>query len=153
ASAVDWRSRVACARPIRGMTRLTYVALAALAAAPACNEAAASPDTRTPTKVAGHYCHVGALTGAEWKHLEKDLVPQLVAATVGHDELPDGFSFRIHGSFQELGAWLDLVRRCCPSIAYDLALTPELGDATLRIHGASDAKAFIREEFKVLLAA
>src|SRR5215467_10748318 len=109
------------------MTSPTYLAMLVLIAAPACNEAAANPDS-PPTKTVGHYCHVGALTSAEWKHLSKDLVPQLVAATAGHDEQPDGYSFRIHGTFHELGAWLDLVRRCCPSIAYDLSLTPELGD-------------------------
>jgi hypothetical protein len=136
------------------MTASLRFAATALVTVCACNgeTAAVADPPAAPTKVAGHYCHVGALTPAEWQHL-KGLVPGLVAATVAHDELPDGYAFRIHGTFKELGEWLDAVRRCCPSIAYHLDLAPELGDATLRIVGDNDAKAFIREEFKVLVAA
>ena len=132
---------------------MTRFAAIPLLLACACNGEAVADPPPPPTKVVGHYCHVKALTQAEWKHLEKDLVPRLVAATFARDELPDGFAFRVHGTFKELGEWLDVVRRCCPSLTYQLDLTPELGDVTLRIVGNNDAKTFIREEFKVLLAA
>jgi hypothetical protein len=133
------------------MTVTSYVAsVAVLAGACSSEPAAVAADPPPTTQVAGHYCHVGALTKDEWARL-KELVPRLVAATFGREELPDGYAFHVHGSFKELGEWLDAVRRCCPSISYHLDLTPDLGDATLRIVGANDAKAFIREEFKVLL--
>ena len=136
------------------MTAPSRFAALPLLATCACNgDAAAVADPPAPpTKVVGHYCHVGALTPPEWQHL-KELVPRIVAATFAHDELADGYAFRIHGTFKELGEWLDSVRRCCPSLAYHLDLAPELGDATLRIVGDNDAKAFIREEFEVLVAA
>jgi hypothetical protein len=138
-----------------GMTATSRFAAIALLAACACNgeSVAVADPPAPPTKVVGHYCHVAALTPAEWKHLEKDMVPRLVAATFAHEELPDGYAFRVHGTFKELGEWLDSVRRCCPSISYHLDLSPDLGDATLRIVGDKDAKSFIREEFKPILAA
>jgi hypothetical protein len=126
-------------------------ALLVLAAAAAACEGRATA-VADPPQVAGHYCHVDALSRAEWQRLEGELVPRLVAATFGRDELSDGYAFHIHGSFAELGAWLDAVHRCCPSLAYELDLAPQLGDATLRITGADNAKPFIREEFAKLFA-
>ena len=132
------------------MTVTSYVASVAVLACACTSEPAAIAADPPAATVAGHYCHVGALTKDEWARL-KALVPQLVAATFAREELPDGYAFKVHGSFKELGEWLDAVRRCCPSISYHLDLAPDLGDATLRIVGTNDAKAFIREEFKVLL--
>jgi hypothetical protein len=122
------------------------IVLFALALA-ACKTAEASPPpTPTPT---GHYCNLGVFTPEEHAHL-KSLVPKLVAATTTRKELPNGYAFEFSGQFKEAGEWLDSVRRCCPTVEYEVAFAPRGGPASMRITGGAGAKEFIREEFAPL---
>src|ERR1043165_2930120 len=101
------------------MTFASYVASLAVLACACTRETAADPPAAQPpaTQVAGHYCHVGALTKDEWARLEA-LVPQLVAATFAREELPDGYAFKVHGSFKEFGEWLHPPRPGCPAASH-----------------------------------
>jgi hypothetical protein len=112
----------------------------------------ADPPAPPPVQPTGHYCDMTALTPDERAHLEGELVPQMVAATRDRTELADGWSFHIDGKFRELGALLDHVRRCCPTIAFAVEFPPHQTVATLRITGPRDAKPFIREEFAKIIA-
>jgi hypothetical protein len=112
-----------------------------------CTPAQAS---QPPPAPAGHYCNLGVFTPEERAHLEEELVPKLAAATTRATELDDGYAFQVSGQFKEAGEWLDAVRRCCPTIAYDVAFSPQRGPATMKITGGAGAKEFIREEFAPL---
>jgi hypothetical protein len=98
----------------------------------------------------GQYCNLGVFTPTEWQR-HKALVPQLAAATTERQELEDGYLFRFSGQFKNAGEWLDGVRRCCPTIRYQVDFDPHAGMASLRVTGETGAKEFIREEFAALL--
>jgi hypothetical protein len=97
----------------------------------------------------GHYCNLGVFTPAELQRLEKELVPKMVAATSSYQELDDGYAFQLSSKAQA-GEWIDLVRRCCPTLDYQLAFTAFGGGVTVRITGSPGAKAFIQSEFAPL---
>src|SRR5215471_11598575 len=126
--------------------------IAASASSLACKAesvARASPPASSAPTAEGHFCNLGVFTPAEWER-HKTLVPKLAAATTGRVELGDGYEFVFSGQFKEAGEWLDGVRRCCPTVRYDLAFEPRGGVAKMRITGATGAKDFIRAEFDPL---
>jgi hypothetical protein len=108
--------------------------------------AAAGGEEPKPT---GHYCNLGAFTPAEAER-HRALVPKLASSTTARVELADGYAFKFSGQFREAGEWLDGVRRCCPTVKYQLDFEPNAGVAWLRVTGTNGAKDFIREEFRPL---
>jgi hypothetical protein len=107
----------------------------------ACSASAADPAEGPST----HFCNLKVFTEASGKrHVE--LTAKVVAAVRERRELDAGYEFVFPGELAELGEWLDGDRRCCPTLHYDLELTPMQGPARLRITG-NQAKPFIREEF------
>lgn len=63
------------------------------------------------------------------------------------EELPDGYAF-VFNDDTAAAALLQVVlaeRRCCPFFTFELILPADLGPVTLRVHGPTDAKAFIRD--------
>jgi hypothetical protein len=123
--------------------------IAASASSLACKSesvAKASPPPSSAPTAEGHFCNLGVFTPIEWER-HKELVPKLAAATTGQIELADGYEFVFSGHFKEAGEWLDGVRRCCPTVRYDVAFEPRAGVAKLRITGTNGAKDFIRAEF------
>lgn len=103
---------------------------------------AAAPAATPPT---GHYCNLAVFTPEEHAR-HQALVPKLAAAVTARHELDNGYSFDFPGTVKEAGEWLDGVRRCCPTVDFDLVASAHQGPAVLRITGV-DAKPFIREEF------
>jgi hypothetical protein len=99
----------------------------------------------------GHYCNLGVFTPVEWER-HKSLVPKLAAATTDRLELADGYEFKFSGQFKEAGEWLDGVRRCCPTVRYQVEFETQTGPARLRVTGGAGAKEFIRAEFNQLFA-
>jgi hypothetical protein len=93
---------------------------------------------------------LGVFAAGEWQR-HKSLVPQLAASITGRQELEDGYLLRFSGQFKNAGEWLDGVRRCCPTIRYQVGFEPQAGMASLRITGERGAKEFIREEFAAIL--
>jgi len=62
-------------------------------------------------------------------------------------ELRDGYAFRLApGALATTADWVALESRCCPFFAFELELESHGGPLWLRICGAEDVKAFIREE-------
>jgi hypothetical protein len=74
------------------------------------------------------------------------LAIMLAAGVTARHELDNGYTFEFPGTVKAAGEWLDDVRRCCPTVDFDLALSSHQGPAVLRITGP-EAKPFIREEF------
>src|SRR5690348_5909943 len=83
----------------------------------------------------GHYCNLGVFAPAELQRLEKELVPKMVAATTSYTELDNGYAFQLSSKAQA-GEWIDLVRRCCPTLDYQLVFAAFDGGVTLRITGS-----------------
>jgi hypothetical protein len=108
---------------------------------------AAGPATAEPP--AGHYCNLKVFSKEEGARL-KELSPLLAAAVTRRDELADGYAFAFDGKMKWAGEWLDDVRRCCPTVHFDVSFPPQQGAAVLKITGEHDAKVFIREEFALL---
>jgi hypothetical protein len=94
----------------------------------------------------GHYCNMGVFTASALKR-HQELVPALVGKVSSWRELPNGYVFQFSGTFENAGEWLDGVRRCCPTLNYQVDFAPQGGNAQLRITGTNGAKEFIREEF------
>lgn len=97
----------------------------------------------------GHYCNLGVFTPETLKR-HQDLVPQLAASVSETRELPNGYAFKFSGKFEAAGEWLDGVRRCCPTLDYQVEFQRQAGTAWLRVTGGAGAKEFIREEFRAL---
>ena len=114
--------------------------------------ARASPPTTQAGAPQGHSCNLGVFSPTDLARLEKELVPRLAASIRERRELPDGYGFSFSGQFKEAGEWLDLVRRCCPTLRYEIVFEPQGGLAWLRITGGPGAKDFIQEEFRPILA-
>lgn len=112
--------------------------------------ALAAPAPVASVGPSGHYCNLGVFAAGEWQR-HKSLVPQLAASITGRQELEDGYLLRFSGQFKNAGEWLDGVRRCCPTIRYQVGFEPQAGMASLRITGERGAKEFIREEFAAIL--
>jgi hypothetical protein len=107
---------------------------------------ARSDAPKGPPAPTGHYCNMGVFSPAGLKRFH-ELVERMVAATGESRELDNGYLFKFDASYQESGEWLDGVRRCCPTIAFQVNFTPHTGPAELRVTGDNEAKVFIREEF------
>jgi hypothetical protein len=99
----------------------------------------------TPPPSVSHYCQLSALTADERTHLTQ-LAITLAAGIAARHELDDGYSFDFPGTVAIAGEWLDDVRRCCPTLDFELSVSAHQGPAVLRITGAG-AKPFIRSEF------
>ncbi len=51
--------------------------------------------------------------------------------------------------WNEAAAWVDLERKCCPFLRFQLESAPEGGDVVLRLTGRTGVKAFLAEELKL----
>ena len=106
--------------------------------------AQSQPGPETP-----FFCNLKALTASERAdHLS--LSARLADAVLETTELADGYSFQIDRariSLQDLAAWSDFERRCCPFFDFALTLGRENGPLTLRLTGRNGVKPFIRSEF------
>jgi hypothetical protein len=104
------------------------------------------PSRATAEPPTGHYCNMKVFSKEELARL-KDLEPLLAGAVTRRDELADGYAFVFDGKMKWAGEWLDDVRRCCPTVRFDVSFSPQQGAAVLKITGEHEAKVFIREEF------
>ena len=98
----------------------------------------------------GHYCNMGVFTATSLKR-HQELVVELMSAMDGRRELPNGYAFKFSGRFAAAGEWLDGVRRCCPTLDYQVDFERQAGTAWLRVTGDAGAKEFIRNEFHQLV--
>ncbi|HTQ80515.1 MAG TPA: hypothetical protein VMM92_11000 [Thermoanaerobaculia bacterium] len=93
-------------------------------------------------------CDLSALT-AQGRAREQALLAWLRGAIEGAAETDRGWSFRLPAepeTLASLGELLAYERRCCPFLAFDLAVSAR-SQATLEIHGGPQAKAFIAATF------
>jgi hypothetical protein len=97
-----------------------------------------------------HVPDLSALTSDERVTL-RQLGAQLLDAIQSTAELHDGYAFELVPggmSLEELGRLIQLERRCCPFLGYDVELNSDRG-VTLLITGGADetVKLFIQHEY------
>ena len=85
------------------------------------------------------------------------LTREIMAAIIGHREMPKGYSFQVDSariSLLELAEWVGREKRCCPFFDFQITLdgAPE-GKLSLALSGREGVKQFILAEFQGLLPA
>src|SRR4051794_37346551 len=70
-----------------------------------------------------------------------------------HDvlELPDGYRFKLSTEairFVDAAEWIDLERRCCPFLRFQLSIAGDENTITLAITGPPGVKPFIETELR-----
>jgi hypothetical protein len=62
-------------------------------------------------------------------------------------DLPNGYSFRFPAdAFDELAQFVSKERRCCPFLAFDLAVPPGDGPVSLQLTGPEGTREFLAAE-------
>ena len=95
------------------------------------------------------FCNMNTLTAAE-RAEHAQLTIRLAESVLETAETPDGYAFEVDRrrvSLENLAAWIDFERRCCPFFDFTLELRREDGPMTLRLTGRDGVKEFIRAEF------
>jgi hypothetical protein len=92
-------------------------------------------------------CNPQALAPEDWAAHQATthrLFGQLREAS---EELPDGYAFRFPASaFGDVAAFVEGERRCCPFLAFTIAVAPGETTVTLRLTGSPEAKAIVAAE-------
>jgi hypothetical protein len=95
-------------------------------------------------------CYLLALSAAE-RVRHKELLHRLRPSAHEISELPDGYVFRLNGdgiSFIEAAEWVELERRCCPFLAFQLQIAGGENGFVLGVTGPAGAKPFIDSELR-----
>lgn len=80
------------------------------------------------------------------------LSDQFRASILGCAELPDGYSYTLKGellTLKTLGEWMELERRCCPFLNFELSVSGTDSRWWLTLTGPEGAKAILEREFGV----
>jgi hypothetical protein len=94
-------------------------------------------------------CDTLALDPAARKRHFDLLGPELVAARLAVEELPDGYEFTFasdKATYDRIAEWANGERLCCPFFDISLRATPEHGPIKLRITGRPGTKAFMQSD-------
>jgi hypothetical protein len=95
-------------------------------------------------------CNLKAFTPAERPEWRK-LIDEVKQAAVPSGEVKNGYSFRInakHVSIVEVARWIELERKCCPFIDFEVDLHGADGALSLVLKGREGVKQFIGEDFR-----
>ena len=87
-----------------------------------------------------------SLTSAELHEREVTLLAQFRSAIVQTEELQEGYAFRISGDGQSIRQVAELIvaeRECCPFLAFELSVLPNMGPLTVRVTGPAGTKEFL----------
>ena len=117
------------------MNRRSVILAAAAAAAVSASE--------TPLA-----CNLKALTAAE-RAAHKERTERVFQAA-RLNPLADGYAVGLPaGSWAEAALWVELERKCCPFLRFQLESAAESGEVVLRLTGRSGVKAFLEEELRL----
>ena len=122
----------------------TAAAAPAASAAPSATSATSDED--------GHYCDARAFSPALMKR-KAELLAQVVTVAGAPQELANGYSFTVPGTFRETGEWIDGLRGCCPTLDIEVRFAAKRGASVVRLTGRAGAKEFIRAELEPLFTA
>ena len=98
----------------------------------------------------GFACDLLALSTAE-RGRHRELLHRLRPAAHDISELPDGYLFHLNSggiSFVEAAEWVELERRCCPFLAFQLRIAGGENAFALSVTGPVGVKQFIDAELR-----
>ena len=75
-----------------------------------------------------------------------DLLPGLIAKSVGREELPDGLRWRFtqeDGLLAQIATVIDAERRCCRFLRFELIVESNSGDISLSATGPAGSRDFL----------
>jgi len=81
----------------------------------------------------------------------RNLIEEVKQAETPTGELANGHVFRIDTgriSIAKVAGWIDLERKCCPFLNFQLSLEGATGAMTLALTGGRGVKEFIAEDFR-----
>jgi hypothetical protein len=79
--------------------------------------------------------------------LAKELFERLAIA---QEDLPQGYAVHFPSTaFQQLAAFVNNERRCCPAIRFELDVSPAGEPIILRMTGPEGAREFLKEELPI----
>jgi hypothetical protein len=96
------------------------------------------------------------LSDEELRRREATLIAQFKMILTGHDELHDGYAFRVPGDSKSLEVVSQLIsaeRECCPFLTFELTAEPKLGPLTLSVTGPLGTKDFLQTTFGICATA
>ena len=91
-----------------------------------------------------------SLTNDELYERRKNVLDKIAASLIDSEELPDGFRYRFSiddSILQNLTTVINLERKCCPFLNFNLRLEAGSDFATLDLTGGQGAKEAIKELF------
>jgi hypothetical protein len=92
-----------------------------------------------------------SLTSTELQERRQTILQKLRGAVVEVRELEEGYaySFPAEGEWlPEIGSMIELERRCCPFLRFQLSVEPKGGPIWLELTGPEGTKDFLTEIFK-----
>ena len=93
-------------------------------------------------------CNLKALTAAERVAHKERTVRVFQDAKL--TPLADGYAIALPaGTWSEAAQWVELERKCCPFLRFQLESAAESGDVVLRLTGRNGVKAFLEEELRL----
>ena len=98
----------------------------------------------------GFACDLHALTAAE-RLRHRELLQRLRPSARHISELANGYQFHLNSgdiSFREAAEWVDLERRCCPFLAFQLQIAGGQSGIVLEVTGPEGVKLFIDAELR-----
>jgi len=90
------------------------------------------------------------LTSAELREREVTLLAQFRSAVIETEELQEGYAFRLPGDGEWIRLMAELIvaeRECCPFLAFEVAVLPNMGPMIVRMSGPAGTKEFLRTVF------
>jgi hypothetical protein len=96
-------------------------------------------------------CNLKAFTPEERQEW-RSRIDQFKSAVTSWQELRDGYRFRLdpaRAPLAHLGRWVDLERKCCPFLDFQLDLHGEDGSVWLTLKGREGVKQFIHLDFSL----
>jgi len=87
------------------------------------------------------------LSDEELRNREATLLAQFKAALIKHEELDNGYLFRILGDKKSIALVSELImaeRECCPFLKFELSLEPGMGPVSVRMTGPARTKEFLK---------
>jgi hypothetical protein len=94
-------------------------------------------------------CNMSAIP-AETRPAYNKLTETIIRAVEDRRELSDGYSFRFSREqikADQLIAWIDLEKKCCPFFGFEIHWEKENGPLSLHLTGEEGVKPFIEAEF------
>ena len=98
-------------------------------------------------------CDITSIATAE-RPRYNELVNRLRLAVRNRSELPDGYAFQLRPdriTLLELGEWMNLERRCCPFLIFQLELKGADGASLLTLRGPAGSKEVLDKAFPAKL--